>query len=65
MLRISLVIIVIGLATGLTAAHAQSGGCAQWCRVNRCSGGMQSGSSPQCMEQCVAICQQKMSKPKQ
>jgi hypothetical protein len=65
MLRTSLIVIVIGLAGGLTAAHAQSGGCAQWCRANRCSGGMQSGAQPQCMTQCVAICQQKMSKTKQ
>jgi hypothetical protein len=64
MLRTSLIIIVVSLA-GLTAAQAQSGDCAQWCRANRCSGGMQSGAQPQCMTQCVAICQQRMSKTKQ
>ncbi len=63
MLQATLIIIAIGLS-GIGAANAQSGTCAQWCRVNKCSGGMVSGAAPQCMSQCVAVCQQKMKSKK-
>jgi hypothetical protein len=64
MVRVLLTVIAISFVAGVFPAFAQGGGCAQWCRVNRCSGGMVSGSAPQCMNQCVAACQAKMSKQK-
>jgi hypothetical protein len=63
MLKAVLIIVAIGLSE-VGTANAQSGGCTQWCRTNRCSGGMMSGSAPQCMNQCVAACQQKMKSKK-
>jgi len=63
MLRAMLVVVTLGVATGLTNAQAQSSvNCGDWCRINRCSGGMTAGAAPQCMTECVAVCQQKMSK---
>ncbi len=60
MLRASLIIIMALGLMGLDTAYAQSGqGCQQWCQTNRCNGGMQTGN---CLSNCVAACQQKMSK---
>lgn len=61
MVRLFLTALALSLIAGVFTASAQgSGGCTQWCRVNRCSGGMVSGSAPVCMSQCVAACQKKM-----
>jgi hypothetical protein len=62
MLRASLMAVVIGLICGLTPAQAQNGvNCFEFCRTNRCNGGMMTGG---CMNKCVAICQSKHAKPK-
>jgi hypothetical protein len=57
MLRVLLLAGAINLAIGIVPASAQGGeGCGTWCRVNRCSGGMQEGSAPICMQRCIAAC---------
>ena len=60
MRRILLVTAVLGLACVADAAHAQNGlNCQSFCQANRCKGGLQTA---QCINNCVAVCQQKMSK---
>lgn len=61
MLRMSLIVVALGLVFASGAAYAQSGGCQQWCQVNRCNGGTQTGN---CLSNCVAACQMKASKHK-
>jgi hypothetical protein len=68
MLRILLLAITMTSMFGFAPAFAQGGGaasCEDWCRANRCNGGMMNaGGGQQCMSQCVPICRQKMSKSK-
>ena len=63
MLRALLAALIILLVAQSTPAAAQSS-CAEWCRANRCSGGMQTGNAPGCMTKCVAACQKRTSKQK-
>jgi hypothetical protein len=63
MLRLILVALAISFIAQSTPVAAQSS-CAEWCRANRCSGGMQAGSAPVCMSKCVAACQKRTSKQK-
>jgi hypothetical protein len=50
----------VSFLVGVFPAFAQSGGgCADWCRVNRCSGGYTSGAAPKCMMACIDACQKK------
>ena len=57
MLRLLLMAAVVGMVIDVTPASALD--CVQWCRTNKCNGGMTAGAAPQCMNQCVAVCQQK------
>jgi hypothetical protein len=61
MLRVFLIAVAISMMAEALPASAQDGkgSCAEWCRINRCSGGMMSGAAPVCMNQCVAACKQK------
>lgn len=62
MLRLFLIAAVLGLACGADTAHAQNAqNCQSFCQSNRCKGGLQTA---QCINNCVAACQQKMSKSK-
>ena len=63
MLRAFLAALAILFLANSTPASAQSS-CAEWCRANRCSGGLQAGSAPVCMTKCVAACQKRTSKQK-
>ena len=63
MLRLFLVALAVSVIAQSTPAAAQSS-CVEWCRANRCSGGMQAGSAPVCMSKCVAACQKRTSKQK-
>jgi len=50
MMRMLLTVTAIAFLIGVFPAFAQSGGgCADWCRINRCSGGYTSGAAPKCM----------------
>jgi hypothetical protein len=59
MVRVLLTVLAITIVAGVSPSFAQGGGCNEWCRVNRCSGGMMSGNAPVCMNRCVAACQAK------
>jgi len=62
MLRVFVVAAVLSLGSGGDAAHAQNEQkCQSFCQANRCKGGLQTA---QCINNCVAACQQKMSKSK-
>ena len=45
MMRVLLTVIAITIVAGVSPGFAQAGGCTEWCRVNRCSGGMVSGNA--------------------
>ena len=58
--------VAISLLAGLGSASAQNASsCFDWCRANKCSGGIKASGAPRCMNQCVEACQKKMSKTKQ
>jgi len=59
MTRMFLAVSAIAIVAGVSPGFAQGGGCNEWCRVNRCNGGMVSGNPPVCMNRCVAACQAK------
>ena len=60
MLRVLLITAAISFVVGVFPAFAQGGGgCTEWCRANRCSGGYVSGNAPKCMIACVEACQAK------
>ena len=60
MIRACLVAITISLVGGLTPASAQGGGgCAEWCRVNRCTGGIAAHMGAACINRCTAACEAK------
>jgi len=61
--RLFLSALAIPFLAHSTCASAQ-GSCAEWCRANRCGGGMQAGSAPVCMNKCVTACQKRTSKQK-
>jgi hypothetical protein len=65
MARVLLAITAISFAIGVFPAFAQGGGgCTDWCRTNRCSGGYVSGNAPRCMIACVEACQKKFKSKK-
>ena len=65
MVRVFLVVVAISLVAGIFPASAQGGGgCSEWCRANRCSGGYMSGNAPRCMIACVEACQKKFKSKK-
>jgi hypothetical protein len=65
MLRPFLIAVAIALLAGVLPASAQGGGsCAEWCRANRCTGGLSGNMQPVCMNKCIPACEQKRSKHK-
>jgi len=59
-MRVLLAAVAICLAASALPASAQGGGgCPEWCRVNRCTGGLAASMGATCINKCVAACEAK------
>jgi hypothetical protein len=59
-MRILLAAIAMSFVASALPASAQSGGgCTEWCRANRCTGGLSANMGQTCINKCVAACEAK------
>jgi len=59
-MRVLLAAVAMSLVASVLPASAQGGGgCAEWCRVNRCTGGIAASMGATCINRCVAACEAK------
>jgi hypothetical protein len=58
-MRVLLAAVAMSLVCVLPASAQGGGGCAEWCRVNRCTGGLAASMGATCINKCVAACEAK------
>jgi len=59
-MRVLIAAVAMSLVASVLPASAQGGGgCADWCRVNRCTGGIAASMGATCINRCVAACEAK------
>ena len=60
-MRVLLVAVAVSLVASVLPASAQGGvgGCPEWCRINRCTGGIAANMGAVCINKCTAACEAK------
>jgi hypothetical protein len=59
-MRSLLAAVAMSLVASVLPASAQGGGgCAEWCRINRCTGGISANMGQVCINKCTAACEAK------